>query len=311
MHSGEAEAGFTLIEMAIVLVVIGLIVGGVLLGQDLIRAAETRATITQIEKYNTAVNTFRGKFNALPGDLNGQIATQFGFAARGSHTGQGDGDGEIEGNNNNTSGGNYSHVEDAGETVMFWVDLSSAVAGNLIEGGFNTASSTIVPNTDITGTVLNLWLPQAKLGHGNYFYVYSGNYYNGSAWANLGVNYFGLSAVSSIVASSNGTMSSTANIPVAQAYAIDRKIDDGLPQSGNVMAWFLNDHQRWTDGTDAYTTANEPTPTTAATAGSSTTCYDNSSAASGTPGIANATQHYSMEINSGAGANCALSFKFQ
>ena len=43
------ERGFTLIELSIVLVIIGLIVGGVLVGQDLIRAAQVRATISQIE----------------------------------------------------------------------------------------------------------------------------------------------------------------------------------------------------------------------------------------------------------------------
>jgi len=65
---------FTLIEMSIVLVIIGLIVGAVLVGQDLIRAAEVRATIAQIEKYNTVVNTFRGKYGGLPGDLNASLA---------------------------------------------------------------------------------------------------------------------------------------------------------------------------------------------------------------------------------------------
>jgi hypothetical protein len=44
-----------------VLVVIGLIIGGILVGQDLIKAAEVRATISQIEKYQTAANTFYGK----------------------------------------------------------------------------------------------------------------------------------------------------------------------------------------------------------------------------------------------------------
>ena len=47
-------SGFTLIEMAIVLVVIGLVVGGGVVGRDLIKAAAMRAQITQIEKYNTA-----------------------------------------------------------------------------------------------------------------------------------------------------------------------------------------------------------------------------------------------------------------
>ncbi len=56
-----SQLGFTLIELSIVLVIIGLIVGGVLVGQDLIKAAETRATVGQVEKYNAAVNTFRTK----------------------------------------------------------------------------------------------------------------------------------------------------------------------------------------------------------------------------------------------------------
>jgi prepilin-type N-terminal cleavage/methylation domain-containing protein len=56
------QQAFTLIELSVVLVIIGLIVGGVLVGQGLIRAAGVRATITQIEKYNQAVNAFRGKY---------------------------------------------------------------------------------------------------------------------------------------------------------------------------------------------------------------------------------------------------------
>src|SRR5450432_727787 len=75
--SRAAESGFTLIELSIVLVIIGLIIGGVLVGQDLIKAAEIRGQITQIEKYNTAVNTFRGKYNCLPGDC--VNATALGF----------------------------------------------------------------------------------------------------------------------------------------------------------------------------------------------------------------------------------------
>src|ERR1019366_10408042 len=97
VHVGRPGTdAFTLIEIAIVLVIIGLIIGGVLVGQDLIRAAGVRATISQIEKYNTAVNTFIGKYNAMPGDLNGQTATAFGFTARGTNTGQGDGNGALQ-----------------------------------------------------------------------------------------------------------------------------------------------------------------------------------------------------------------------
>jgi prepilin-type N-terminal cleavage/methylation domain-containing protein len=64
------RAGFTLVEIAIVLVIIGLIIGGILVGQDLIRVATIRSQVSQIDKYQAAINTFRLKYNnALPGDV--------------------------------------------------------------------------------------------------------------------------------------------------------------------------------------------------------------------------------------------------
>src|ERR1700735_2969244 len=105
MHPAPtAQRGFTLIELSIVLVIIGLIVGGVLVGQDLIRAADVRAQISQIEKYQTAVNTFRGKYGYLPGDIKDPDASSFGFQPRGPYAGEGDGNGILEGNENNASG---------------------------------------------------------------------------------------------------------------------------------------------------------------------------------------------------------------
>src|SRR5438477_2747635 len=74
-----SQQGFTLIELSIVLVIIGLIVGGILVGQDLIKAAEIRATVGQVEKYNSAVNTFRSKYNGIPGDIPPTQAAAFGL----------------------------------------------------------------------------------------------------------------------------------------------------------------------------------------------------------------------------------------
>jgi type II secretory pathway pseudopilin PulG len=90
------SGGFTLIELSIMLVIIGLIIGGVLVGQSLISAATVRAQITQIEKYNTAANTFYGKYGYLPGDIPDPTASSFGFASRGVNAGEGDGNGVIE-----------------------------------------------------------------------------------------------------------------------------------------------------------------------------------------------------------------------
>jgi prepilin-type N-terminal cleavage/methylation domain-containing protein len=277
-----ASSGFTLIELSIVLVIIGLIVGGVLVGKDLIGAAEVRATISQIEKYNTAVNTFRGKYGYLPGDIPDPAASQFGFQARGQYPGEGDGNGVLEGVYSDAPDNNWANQQSAGETPMFWVDLSAAF---LIDSGFHTASTHVVPGSPITTSSspgLNDYLPQAKLGRGNYVVVWS---YNGT-------NYFSIQAVSEIF-NAVAIQASALNITVQQAYGIDKKMDDGLPQTGNVTASYLGGIPSWVGPSD-----------TSATAGSSTTCYDNGNSGG-------AQQQYSLEINGGAGANCALSFRFQ
>ena len=279
-----AEPGFTLIELSIVLVIIGLIVGGVLVGQDLIRAAEVRATIAQIEKYNTAVNTFRGKYDALPGDMNAASATTFGFSARGASPGMGDGNGVIEG----SVGGNGDGFIQGGETLAFWTDLSVGCVTstgcaaplniNLVDGSFSTATPAAAAPS-IAATALSSYFPAAKLGRGNYVYVYSTN----------GTNYFGISDLTS---TASGVMTSGVSMTAQQAYNIDKKVDDGFPTTGSVTAVY-DAGDPGENGT-ATTTAHTASPAAA------TDCYDST-----------ATPAYGLATNNGNGANCALSFRFQ
>jgi hypothetical protein len=286
--------------MSIVLVIIGLIIGGVLVGQDLIRAAYVRAQLSQIEKFNTAVNTFYGKYQALPGDMNATTTSFYGFTPRGTNSGQGDGNGLIEG-----SGFYQNANESSGETLMFWNDLTYANGMNLdlVQGSFSTYSN--FANTCSTGfgggwcSNPQLFFPLAKLG-GNLYVV---------AWSNNGYNFF---SVNSMYAWGNGgcggagtwniTQPACTKIPVNIAYAIDSKIDDGYPESGRVLAMYPGAGAMWANtgfpaGDDA----------SAAVAGSATTCYDNS----GTAVSSGGGVHYSTEVNSGNGSNCALSFQFQ
>ena len=62
------QQGFTLVEIAIVLVIIGLLLGGVLKGQEMIKSAKVKAQMQQIEGISAAFNTYQDKYGALPGD---------------------------------------------------------------------------------------------------------------------------------------------------------------------------------------------------------------------------------------------------
>lgn len=325
----DVKSGFTLIELSIAIIIIGLIVGSVLVGRDLISAAEIRAQISQIENYQTAVNTFRIKYGALPGDIKNSDATAYGFAARGTLRGQGDGNGVIEGRDILAYNGGYIPC---GETGLFWRDLSSA---NMIDGSFTTApySAGVAPcNASITGTAISKYFPAARIGKNNYVYVWSGgwelNTWQGHSDEN---NYFGLSRITNAYASA-ADIAMTPN----QAYAIDSKIDDGLPQSGNVLAMYPNfysmeptfmEYTFWAAGGDsdknfgqqnggACNIANHCGPVNASASPAITTdaqtdynngwldCFDNRN-------MANATMQYSTQFMGGNNPACALSFKFQ
>ena len=65
----EAEKGFTLIELSIVIVIIGLIVAGVVGGEALVKQAKIRAQIAQLNKYKISYNSFKLGYNAIPGDM--------------------------------------------------------------------------------------------------------------------------------------------------------------------------------------------------------------------------------------------------
>lgn len=65
----KQQNGFTLVELAIALMVIGLLIGGVLKGQELIENARIIRTIKDLKDYDTAVMVFRNTYNALPGDM--------------------------------------------------------------------------------------------------------------------------------------------------------------------------------------------------------------------------------------------------
>jgi prepilin-type N-terminal cleavage/methylation domain-containing protein len=286
------NSGFTFIELSIVLIIIGLIAGSIAAGADLVAASGLRATVTQIERYNIAAYSFRTKYENLPGDINAAAATAYGFSPRGPYSGMGDGNGILEGvlaNYPNSSGGT---VQLAGETAMFWVDLSAA---NLIPDSFSTASASTPSATAVTLTSspnLFNYFPRAKIGGGNFITVYSLN----------SQNYYAISAITSI--SALGAVTSTPGLTPRQAYYIDAKIDDGLPKNGNVLAqyeWVYS--LPYANGNGGAGAGNFGAVNPASTSGTSTTCYDNG-------GVYNANFQYSVEVVANT-TNCGVTIRLK
>lgn len=127
---------FTLLELSIVLVIIGLIVGGVVAGQELIRNAELNAIGSDVNRIRTAVNNYRFKYNALPGDHD-QAAAYWPSSTSGN------GDGVIQSGEtyrvfeqlslSNLLTETYNSNNDyiAGQSVMGWGDRAVYIlAGN-------------------------------------------------------------------------------------------------------------------------------------------------------------------------------------
>ena len=278
------------------MVIIGLIIGGVLVGQDLISAAAVRSQISQIEKYQTAVRTFQVKYGYLPGDMPDPYASQFGFISRGTAVGTGDGDGRILGK------GSIGNIQSAGETAVLWRDLSQA---GLIEGIFNTATETTSSGVDITLTstpAISAYLPEAKIGNANYIYAWNA-YWSGTTAVpalDSSKNYFGISAAYIIDTTIGEKLRSKPGLTVQQAYAMDKKLDDGLPYSGNIWAIYIDWDPFYLDRDNTVSAYYRSFYTTAVPA-TKTSCTDN--------GGLGGTQNYSIKSASNK-LNCALSVRF-
>lgn len=188
------QGGFSLIELAIVLVILGILIGGVLKGRDLIETARLNRLIAQVSEYQVGFNTFVDKYEGLPGDCD-----QASLLIRPDLI-NGNGNGTVEG----------AGLATGSEALAFW--------DHLAEAGLITPPGN--PEDKHRGE-FGKGAPTSPLGGG--FTVEQ--------------NPKGLSGLWLILGQKNGDHGDGALLTPAQAFSLDKKMDNGSPLSGNVRAF--------------------------------------------------------------------------
>ncbi|MDR0563412.1 MAG: prepilin-type N-terminal cleavage/methylation domain-containing protein [Azoarcus sp.] len=128
------QKGFTLVEIAIVLVIIGLLLGGVLKGQELINSAKVKSLAQDFRNTQTILYAYQDKYRALPGD-DGRAASHVCPASTPTCTTNGDANGAIDGDWNATAAANT-------DSIRFWQHVRFA---NLASGATDTAAAEFLP----------------------------------------------------------------------------------------------------------------------------------------------------------------------
>jgi prepilin-type N-terminal cleavage/methylation domain-containing protein len=142
------QSGFTLVEIAIVLVIIGLLLGGILKGQELIASAKVKNLIADYNGISVMVYGYQDKYRGFPGDQNKvQLDSNFGTAANataGPTTGLNNGrlDGEWNSGTPGTAG--------TTETELFWQHVRLA---NLASGPSDLVNANYYPTNADGGRI--------------------------------------------------------------------------------------------------------------------------------------------------------------
>ncbi len=236
--------GFSLVELSIVLVILGLLTGGVLAGQSLIKAAELRSITTEYTSFQIAVNTFKNKYFQIPGDMTNATSFWGDNATHCADAGITDGTpGTCSGDGDGFVAQQAAAASQEAEGYMFWQHLSNAglVEGNFTglagSGGvFDDESNENVPGSEFNGGCWSLDTENA--GTGTNFDVPLGpKVSSGGAYYNL---------LSLGADSTTGDCDEKVMTP-EDAWNLDTKMDDGKPAYGSIIARF------WDDCTDATT----------------------------------------------------------
>ncbi len=213
----KKEKGFSLVEMAVVLTIVGVVIAGVLSIGEMISNAEVTQSISSLENYKSATASFRTKYKSLPGDMI-DATTRVNNCDGGNNCEDGDGNSIIGDNNafRTTLSGGPTDANDIKERWLFWKHL---------------AMNDMIEDISISDDGTEEGTPFLAIGA----VIAIGS--SGGANSNCGIG-SNFPAGIWAVAVPNLTRSCTNNqaMPKGPIKKIDLKIDDGMPNEGNVRA---------------------------------------------------------------------------
>lgn len=227
MNYNIKRAGFTLVELSIVIIIIGLLIAGIAGGRSLIAQARLNSVITEFQQNFIGIQTFKDKYDAIPGDM------KFASAAFGSKCTivsgcDGDGDGLIQ------------HVWNW-ETLKAWHHLS--IAG-MIKGQYTGDGANFDGSAAIGGgqTVAGI-----NAQNSNYSESAAWNLHNtedcyaalsNSCGSSFNTSYTDLQRRKNILFVGHmwaNNMAVGGLLTSSEAYSIESKMDDGKPLTGNMF----------------------------------------------------------------------------
>jgi len=218
------QKGFTLVELAISLTVIGLLLAGILKGDELVANARVNQTVKQIQNYRSAMTSFNDTYNAIPGDFS--LATTR-IPNCSGNCANGNGDKWIPPGNGSTTTWPMDAVDfsKTTENSLFWYQLSAA--------GYVSLD----PVDNQIG--LSMKSPIATKGCA----VVAGYSYAAGAYATGGVSLGAANGTYLFIQNCVAAQSTSASwapgaykvMTAKNAYTIDTKLDDGAPNTGDIL----------------------------------------------------------------------------
>ena len=200
------KSAFSLIELSIVLIIIGLLIAGITGGASLIKSSELRSVISEARSYAVGVNAFYTQFDGMPGDFDTAVAPDVVASSATTSDTIGDGDGFIE-----------FYTGTVSESTEAWRDLEAIGAVDITVTNLAPVTTAQAPGTQI---------PASKV--------------RAAGWTFSTLNSSSVVVLTSTTVQATADTAAelnalgTASISPADALSIDSKIDDGVANAGDV-----------------------------------------------------------------------------